>query len=258
MKYGWLSSLCLVACAADSPTPVFFEVEYESAYAESFATATGWQVELTQARVAVGPLRLLHEEHGEHGANESGSLIARMADLVVPVAHAHGGAGELSDELAGESIDQVGFDLLGEAYGAEGRGYLGPVNAFEVAVEPPGELTLGEVDAFGAAPAVVAGVARKDGVTIEFLGDLPHLEDEDEEGGVHGTGELELVEFELASDGTFVVTVDPSRWFDEAAFDTLTQTDQDGRHLITMSSQVGLAWQSAQGEAFSASWEPAD
>src|SRR5262245_53817825 len=88
--------LLLAAACGGSGTggeAVQYTLGFESMAADGatpghFTTASGWDVELDEARIALGPVYLFNNEP------PSAALLPRIMRWVVPVAHAHSGFDE--------------------------------------------------------------------------------------------------------------------------------------------------------------------
>ncbi len=239
-----------LGCTHVDDEPAFFDLRLAPASTDAFVTDTGWTVELTVARAAIGPVYLRDEDH----ADERGP----GADGVQFRGGSHGGdSSGLDPTLVAEFIHQVALDLEGEAeVVGEGRGEQRHVNVVELHLEPPSPQMQGDALVLDEAPAYVEGTATRGPDQISFVGALHHVEedeDEDEAEDEHAF-ELEPDPFEVRHGGELTLTIAPAQWFRTAEFDQLSQTDEQGRKVITPGSQIGLAWRDAQADAFSAVW----
>jgi hypothetical protein len=236
------------ACADGSGTggrSVIFDVAIEppSSAAEpgGFPTETGWQVELDEAFVVVGPLYLYEDAPRLSArADEELDLLSSLGELLVPTAHAHPGDVFFDGGLLrGEFIGQVVFDLLADQTLSIGpaRGVAGPARSVTVVLDPPGGTILGDVESLRGHQAWVRGVARRGDETVEFEGGLD-LGAELIQRQVDGVP----IDIELDDDGTLVIGVRADAWFSEADFSTLDDVADSGRLSITPDSQVAVAW----------------
>lgn len=231
------SMTLLAACDATSgaESPFGIVVETQGAGAEGFDTATGWHVLLDAAEVQLSAIYLW----------ENPPALARNArpfrpwNLIVAPAYAHAGDMHFAGgAVLGEHVGLIGIDLLkppldlGEHIGNEGR-----VRSFSVVFEPSKDLD-GHV-------AWVSGQATKNGVTIPFEGGLSLAPGR--ERRVDGL----MTDGWIAPDATFVLTVQLSRWFQDADFSTLGENGQ-----ISSDSQVRAAWflGARSNASFQGSW----
>lgn len=215
----------LGACGGTGGAEVPFSIVVETQGTDGFDTDTGWRVQLDEARLNVSAIYLW----------ENPPALARLWNLLVPVAHAHAGDLQFAGGAAlGEHLGLTTFDLLagptnlGERIGNEGR-----VQSFSVLLDP--------IDGH---VAKVRGTATREGVTVDFTGGLAL--DAGRQRRVDGL----RTDGELTSGSTFVVTVNVARWFQDADFSTL----DDG--VIAPSTQARAAWfLGARGsDSFTGSW----
>jgi hypothetical protein len=204
----------------------------------AFVTRSGWEVHLSEAFVALGPIYLYEQAPHLAGARRPGG--SRLWDLLVRDAHAHAGDQHFSGgEVKGEWLGQIAFDALAEGGAVLGRapGTAGPARSLSVSLDPPRASILGPSDALRGHHAYVAGEAAKDGLVVPFEGGLL-IEDEGTKRSVDG------VALDAALDDGVVVTLELhlEAWFDEAHFDRLAEAPPGGRRLITPDSQVRTAW----------------
>jgi hypothetical protein len=232
MRRSSLLPLLLFVACGESGTgeeSVRFTLAFEvNAEGRSFETRSGWQVELEEAHLAVGPLALFSN------AAPSASLLDRLRELVIPVAYAHAGFDEYDGgTVRGELLATVVLDLSRE--GPQGRveldGVAGPVRSATLELAPAGDAVL------HGAQAWVRGTATRGGESIPFAGGL-HLPNDAKSRRVAGIP----AELELAEGETVVVTVHPERWFAEADFASLPEAADGGAREITPGGQVHAAW----------------
>jgi hypothetical protein len=254
------------SCGETPGRPVLYDVALEvvpgdDGDAARFTTATGWQVELDTAVVAIGPIYLYENQPLAREVDEGWPErpLHALLDWIEPTAHAHPGDNLFDGGvLVGEMLHQVAFDLLGEGKVGLGlaRGVFGEVGSFTLILWEPGGGTLGPVDLLEGHHAYVVGRASKDGVTVEFVGglSLPDI-------GVNRRVDGLEAGFELDDGGLFIVGVDPAAWLDQANFDLLTmqsEQDEQGRWVIGEDTQVAIAWNLAlhRPRAWAGRWEP--
>ncbi|MDC0712822.1 hypothetical protein POL68_30455 [Stigmatella sp. ncwal1] len=260
---GLLAGMGGVRCGLSGTggRPVTFQMGLRTAWAPGeaqrgrFTTDTGWQVELTAARMLLGPIYLF-----ENPSPLQGSLTRRlwqdMGGLLLPTAHAHetffsGG------RVLGEWDREVVFDLLegGGAAHVLGRspGIAGTVRSFSLLLQPASAGVQGSVASLEGHSVVLEGKASREGRTVAFRAGLdfpPPVE-------------MQRVEFvpsevELDDDGVFIVEPKPHVWFSGAHFDRLEAPAGGGPVTVTPESQVyrALFINLRRHTAFSSAWEP--
>jgi hypothetical protein len=219
----------------------------------AFTTQSGWDVELDEAVIALGPV-YLWENPSVSGLDRSApdggfDLVGWASDMVIPTAWAHPGDQWFAGgELRGEFLEQYALDLLDGRTLSLGpaRGIAGEVRSLTVILDPPTASTGGDPLSLRGFHAYVAGFARRDGIEIAFEGGL-EIPAEGTQRQVDGLP----VQFDVDDGGTLVIGVHPRTWFDQAHFDTLDVRGPDGRWMITPESQVAASWfigaRSAQG-----------
>lgn len=208
--------LALAACGESGTggQVVRYRLAAEPVGGSSFATRTGWQVELEEARIAVGPLYLY--------ANPPPSAF-RPLDLILPAAHAHSGFDEYDGgEVRGELLEPVIVDAIGGLQElAELEGVAGPIRSAGLDLLP-------EVDGH---QAFVRGHATRGDEAISFEGWLT-LPSDPRDRRVVGIP----VEVELAEGTQVVLQIHVDRWFSDADFSALPGG------AITSDTQVHTAW----------------
>jgi hypothetical protein len=235
---------CVVGPGCEAGTGgrrVTFDVAVVSAHEKRapvrFQTATGWDVTLDEACVALGPFTLWEN---------AGALVRlpplrrRLYDLLVPSAHAHAGTDHFhGGQVHGEWVGQLAIDLTRSPSIELGRveGIAGIVRSASVELHPLREGAIGDVACLRGHQVYAVGSAEKDGAVIAFEGGLD----------IENEGTLRIVpgipvDAELDDGVRISFQVDPRAWFAEAQFDRLTETSAEGRALITPDSQVRTAW----------------
>ncbi len=238
MKPVWTAIACaaLSACGGETGGRVIDihlrvqpEAEPDRPLGE-FTTATGWEVTLDQATLAVGSMYAF-------ASVESPGAMAWLSDLLVPVARAHGGFDPASGLRArAELLEPVAIDLLApdgqELPDVEAEaGALAKV-ALDIA-KADDELP----EALHGHQAWVAGEATRGEERVRFEGGL------DIEGeGLQRRIETDVEGIELEEGGTLVLALRPSRWLRDANFDRLAAPATGEPATITPTSQVGRAW----------------
>lgn len=165
----------LVACSApDEAKRVSVPVATDGAGLELVTNDWGYEVELTRAAVVADNLQfaLAGEAHT--------SLLRRLSDAVVPVAHAHPGhyrGGEVTGELPGHFVLSFApgeTETIGDATLLEGRYHSVNLTLADAKSED-----VGEDDPLLGHTAVLIGRASKGGHELQFqaLIDAPDLRD---------------------------------------------------------------------------------
>jgi hypothetical protein len=201
----------------------------------TFTTRTGYRVQLTEARVALGPIYLY--ENPPPVARAPGAW-RRLWDVLVPSAHAHPGDLHFAGgAVKGEFLGQVVLDGLATApldLGAA-PGVAGPARSFSVLLEPPGSAEARR--ALHEHHAYVVGTAEKDGVSYAFEGglDIPN------EGTLRKVEGLAL-DAQIEEGTRVTIELHLSRWFADADFARLSTLAPSGNYVIDERSQVRGAW----------------
>lgn len=214
-------------------------IERDAAQPLTFTSDQGWEITLSEARVAVGPLYLntLAPLEGDRR-----SPLQRLEDLLLPSAYADGESHLSSGRIVAQVTTQVEVDALAPALVAVPGGGDG---VSEPALT--GEVWLFNRDgALGGAAVRVAGVARRDGLEVPFEGSLVI-----DQGLVTTGGSLDAArkvrgipaQVTPAGGGALRVRVDPRGWFEGADFRELTAgTPREGRYRFTSQDNVGRAF----------------
>ncbi len=241
-----LAVACMPEESGTGGRTVYFDLAVESpSYMarRTFVTELGWEVELQEAFIVVGPFYLweapsLASRSGH--TRKDRDLLGWVGDLLVPTAWAHPGDRTFDGKaIRGELLGQYVYDLTTGEPAALGlaRGIEGEVGSMTVVLDPPGAAAEGDVAALHGHHAWVKGIARRDGEDIAFEGGL----DIPAEGTQREVEGLPL-DLTLEDDGMLVVGLHPKVWFDQAQFDTLQAPSDGGPRIITPDSQVGVAW----------------
>ena len=231
---GWIAALCACSSGTEGKIVQVELVMQPVAEAEaalgSFETATGWQVTLEQAVLALSGI------YG-YAPEKEPSAIARLSRLFVPVAHAHGGYDpvtgrrvrvELVEPMMVDLLDADGLDL--GVVEAE----AGTVETFAIEIAAPSPDLPEEMHGH---QAWIAGEARRDDEVVRFAGglDVPDV-------ALTRRIEASADDVVLEEDSTLVLSVRPSVWLREANFDRLEPAAGDEPRAITAESQVSRAW----------------
>jgi hypothetical protein len=233
-----LALVLLVTAACDAGTggrPVTFDLRLtaDTGGAGGVRTSTGWQVELEEACVALGPVYVW---------SGAGHLQGRQWfrwPRLVRVAHARS-VGDHFDggDVRGEWVAQAVFRPLaagGMSVDAV-SGLEGPVASFTVLLDPP-RGALADDPCLRGHHAYAVGVARKGDAVVPFEGGL-HIENVGTSRRVDGVA----LDGRLAQGAKLTITLNVSAWFDGAQWDRLTTRNAAGRFVIDPASQVRAAW----------------
>ncbi len=202
------------ACAATAGVPITLGLAIEPLSDGVATTPSGWRVELTEARVLLGPI---------YAYAPLDEPMAFALPLGPATARAHGGFDPLDGRLVrAEHLEQHAFDALG------GRVHLGPIDGLlgavdEVSVildEPRGANLAADGPTRGH-HALVRGVATREGATVAFEGVL----DIADEGLSRRVDGIRVEGGALVDGATLVIGVDPARWLSEADFSALPAED---------------------------------
>jgi hypothetical protein len=221
-----------------------------------FTTDTGWRVELTAARMLLGPIYLF-----ENASPLAGTTASRvwhgLGELLLPTAHAHdtffsGG------RVLGEWDREVVFDLLAgegttQVLGVS-PGIAGTARSFSLLLQPASAAVDAEAASLGGHSVLLEGTASRQEFTVAFRAGLdfpPPVE-------------LQRVEFvptevELDEGGLFIVEPRPHAWFSGTHFDRLEVAAGAGPVTVPTESQVhrALVVNVRRHSGFTARWEPA-
>ncbi|MCC6875844.1 MAG: hypothetical protein IT378_16170 [Sandaracinaceae bacterium] len=221
------------ACNATAGVPIELALVLEGSGAAAATTPSGWQVTLTEARIALGPLYAFAPSDEMARAGES------LRRALVPVARAHGGFEPFEGrEVRTQVLDQVVLDVLGEPIVRSGvEGLEGDVEAITVLLEPPAPE---HASVLHGHHAWVAGTAIRNSAggaeSVRFEGGLD-LSDEGLTRRVDGIA----VGAPIAEGSTLTITADASAWLREADFTGLTP-DPDGVVRFGAATQPYRAW----------------
>lgn len=235
-----LVAASFAACGTTSGRPITVSL-FAEGDGDTFTTATGWTVTLTDAHLVMGPVYVL-----------SPIETTLRQVLAMPVALAHGG----HDDFAGRTVraewlEQADVDLLAVERTALGLadGSAGPAGDVTIDLDPPhpsiAEATRGH-------HAWIAGAARMEDFTVEFEGGLD-IPDEGLSRRVEGV----IASGEYDEGGEVTITVHVSSWLDQMHFERL-DAPASGPREITAGSQPYAAWYigARTSSAFSSTYVP--
>lgn len=216
----------------------------------SFRTAAGWDVVLTTAQLAVGPVYFnvappLTQRLKDQGKdNERKRLDRRLSDVLIRSARAdetasHNAGGriiaQVTDRIVVEALDPQ-LVLLGAGSGVNEHALSAEIWLLPQA--PTGPVLAGGV------AAVVRGVAQKDGLSVPFLARLP-LDESMAKGQTLQTLRAAQrvradLDFSTIPDGAAVaLRVDPRPWLQSVDFALLRERPlEDGAHVAAPDDQL--------------------
>jgi hypothetical protein len=245
-----LATLLLLACEPSTggrAVDVTFSVRGtadQGAETRSFSTYAGWEVELEQAHVAVGPF-VVWENPPPLDSSAAASSTPEpkpksLWDLLVPDAHAHPGdthfnGGNAKAEWMGQTLlDALNPDALRFA----APGVAGPARSVTVYLEPP-RVDLEGANVLEGDHLRARGTATKDGQTLRFVGGLA-LPPEGGRREINGIP----VEGQVDEDVDVELSIDPAAWFVEVDFSELAdvEPDAEGYRLIPREGSISAAW----------------
>lgn len=218
---------CACGTGGTGEEAVPFTLSFEADPAgRSFTNYAGWEVELEEALLAVGPVTLFEN------TAPTASLWERLGALVVTAAHAHSGFDEYDGgRVRGELIAPVVIDVLGGRQQVELEGIAGRVRSVTLELRPAADERLHGMQAW------VRGTARREGEVVPFEGGL-RLPGDAKSRRVTGVP----AELELAAGSEVTIKVHPQRWFADADFGSLPDEAAEGVRPIPADSQVHAAW----------------
>jgi hypothetical protein len=257
---GLTLALGIEACASDESTSgqrVALETRVELVPdGSSFTTAAGWDVTLTKALVATGPLYYFDGPPPlVRRTPPRLRQYARFA-LGLGLAYAHPGHYQAGNAL-GQMLEPWSLDLLaGPADLPPGDGVTGIYRSarFSFAAPPEGPMA-GEMQPHS---AVVEGRAERAGESVRVFraaADLNEIARSAAEGHVEG---CEFHELDIAGDGRVTISINPKVWFDLADFSELAPSADETPVELPADSQPKIAFAQglAQLSAYKFSYSP--
>lgn len=244
-EFAGALALCVpLGCSQDSGTggqAIELEMQLVSSVAEgqrpgTFVTRTGYDVTLSEARIAAGPIYLY--ENPPPVASRPRGVGRAVWDWLVPSAQAHPGDQHFAGgTVLSEYLGQVVFDALSAEPLRLGKvpGVASRARSFSVWLEPP--RTADAREALRGHHVHVVGEATRGDERYEFEGGL----DIGAEGTLRRVEGLEM-DAALRDGAQVTVELHLSRWFRDADFSTLEERAPSGRLLIGADSQVRTAW----------------
>jgi len=204
-----------------------------------FVNARDWSVELTSAKVAIGPAYF-------YSSAPQATWVDKL--LGVRVAHACPAHAQYDrGTVLGEILQQYVIDLTSGEVTSTGisAGEAGVCQMFEVHLHPPGDVPAGspgaEFSDLHGSTAWIAGTATKDGEVIEFEGGMT----------VPDEGTMRIVEsipadVNLADSadrsGRAIVEVYLDQWLANVDFASLPESSNGAARVFDPDSQAYSAW----------------
>ncbi len=221
-----ITAASFAACASTPGRAISLTLFAQGEGGASFTTRTGWDVVLTEARLAIGPVYVLAPR-----------ATALLRLLSIPTAYAHGGADEYATlGIRCEWLDQVSLDLLATqpTLLGMGAGSAGPIGDAEVDIDPPGPSIAAPTHGH---QAWVAGTATMGGTSIPFEGglDIADLTIARRVQGIPASGSVD-------EGSTITVVVHVRSWVDEMHFDRLAVPTTGSTREIVAGTQPYDAW----------------
>lgn len=198
--------------------------------AKTFTTDTGWNVTLEEARVGLESVFAIAPTPASRGA------VARLSELFVSVAHAHGGHDDANGRrVRAEWLDPIAIDALQNSAKRLGAvaAEAGDIATIKFEIAKSADKLPDSLHGF---QAYVRGTAEKAGLSIPFAGGVHVAEDEP-------ARRVETkVKFALNDGGVLELSIHPEEWLREAEFDRLPEADDDAERDIAADNQVGRAF----------------
>jgi len=213
----------------------------------SFTTVAGWEVDLEEARVALGPIYLY-----------DGEPMARLRwPSLVPTAWACGAHAQYSyGETLAEILDQHAVDLLAAELVSVGflDGLAGTIRSAEVHLHPPGEVSSSSgFELLDGETLQLRGVASQGEVEVPFAVGLTVPD----EATMRIVESVRVDEVELVADqpGALQVEVLVDRWLASVDFGSLT-VEEEGVYAFDEDSQAwsALLMGVRSREAYAVTW----
>jgi len=231
LGWCWIALACACGQTEGQSISLTWNAAKASDDSSSFATDTGWQVTLEEARVALESVFAIAPPE------ESAGAIARLERLLVPVAHAHGGHDEAGGlRVRAELLEPSVVDLLAGSSARLGNvsAEAGDVSTIKLELAHPDTRLPESMHGF---QAYVRGSAERDGERISFAGGL-HVAAEEPARRIETK-----VKFALSEGGALTLATHGQVWLRDAEFDRLPEAAAaDQAREITPDSQVGRAW----------------
>ncbi|HYQ16699.1 MAG TPA: hypothetical protein VEQ58_13100 [Polyangiaceae bacterium] len=254
---GLLLGAGIQACSSDGSgttggklVRLHTRVVVSDAAKSTFTSDAGWDVTLTEARVAAGPFYYFDGSPAIVQREQPRSWQYAARFLGVGVAHAHPGH-YLPGNAMGQMLESANVDLLGGSVDLpDGDGVSGFYRSARFSFTAPSGKGRAALEGH---VAVAAGKAEKDGEAPRYFhafADLADIEKQASQGHIDG---CVLAETDVEADGTITVTVDPQVWFELVDFTEAEEASADAPAEFPGDSQPQIAFVlgTAQSSAYS-------
>jgi predicted small secreted protein len=258
-----LTSASFAGCGNTSGRAITLTFHAVGEGASHFTTASGWTVDLSEARIVLGPIYALAPTPGR---------TTQLERLLVPVAYAHGGHDDYASlGVRAEWLDQLVVDLLAPSPTLLGTadGTAGPAEYATVHLEPPPTGMVISPHASAPHELWIAGTATMGTTTIPFEGglDIP----QDALGNLiegiaitqDGVSAPAFPQFDTSGDLLITVHVGGQggaspAWLDQADFSRLPMPATGAIREITSTTQPYTAWllSARDSSTFTARYSP--
>lgn len=214
----------------------------------TFATRTGWNVTLTEARAALGPIYfntlapLESARRAPSRTHPRTGVVAGLRALFVPLAHADGESHFGGGRIVAEVNEQREVDLLDPTLTPFARPTQGVDDTVRTA-----ELWLYNRESMNNTVVRVRGSATRDGRTVPFSGALAiDPADATQEQPIDALRQVRGIPIEFIPDEEITVNlrVDLRPCFNNADFSELdsAELDRDGTHHFSKHDNVGASF----------------
>lgn len=243
------SALLLQACGSDTTSGkrvvLHTRLTLEPSAASGFATAAGWNVTLSQAMLAMGPVYYFDGAPPLEVARNSRDWQRAARWLGLGTAHAHPGH-YVAGNAMGQMLEASGVDVLGGVTELpDGDGVSGTYRSGRFTFRAA---TVGALSAeLGENVALVAGSAEKEGQELRFFVASAELSDVAKSAAKGQVEGCEFSEVDVEADGTVTVVVNPAVWFNLVDFSAIEPGSAEAPSSFPAGSQPKIAF--AQGLA---------
>ncbi|MCK5689389.1 hypothetical protein KAI87_08970 [Myxococcota bacterium] len=260
---GTLAALILIGtygCTAETAgESIAFSVGLQGAHSSgdsltSFTTTSGWLVELSEARAALGPVYFYE---GEPRASLFKGFFMKEAHACATHAQFNYG------ETLGELVAQYSVDLLSSTPTDAGQipGIAGTCQTLEVHLHPaetiPAGLGSDSFDSLGGHTFLFKGSATKDSESRQFIFNIT-IPDESTMRIVDSVAADVEIKDVSKQPGSAVVQIYLDNFFANVDFSSLSETDEDGAYLLDDESQAwaALLYSLRSRQSFGLIWRP--
>jgi hypothetical protein len=202
-----MSLLAFVACNPTAGIPIELTIAFAGMSERSATTASGWEIELTEARAVIGPV------YAYAPLDEDLAFL----DVLSPArAFAHGGHDALDGRVVrAELLDPYAVDLLGPRIElAPIDGLEGAISELTIALAPPTGDLAAENGPTRGHHVWIAGVARREEIEIQFEGGLDLQTDDQRIDAI-------AIDARVTQGASLTIASDARAWLAEADFSGL-------------------------------------